>query len=494
MKKIYYLIIPALLFLFGSCSKFLEETPDSFLSAESTDVDAILLEAELQGAYKALLLYKNGRQMMIGVSGTDEAQGATVEVNYWADQGAIDKYTVSLNSENWLTAWMWNTAYFGISRANTTINSVGRVPDVSDEWKESKEAEARFIRAMNYFMLAQYFGRVPLITEKTQTSSNPVYPREDLSIIYSYIIDDLKFAESKLRTKYRNGRATVGATKALMMKAYMYAQQESGFRDLGKAKMLFEEIEQLGEYALQPNYMELFMPEFENGVESVYEFQFEYPDEPNFIQYSLGSRAIGEYGPGAGYELLLPTQRYLGLFTPGDGDERFQASVRAEFYKDGELITSAPDPEYIAPHCKKYEDDRNNHSYNSAKNVYYIRYADLILLYAECLNAEGKLAEAKEQVRRVRDRAKVMSPITANTQEEMLDFIYEERMRELGMEGWRRFDLIRRDTDYFVSEIDKYNTFAKGNVRPFHILYPIPSNEISMNKGITTDEQNPGYN
>lgn len=104
----------------------------------------------------------------------------------------------------------------------------------------------------------------------------------------------------------------------------------------------------------------------------------------------------------------------------------------------------------------------------SSKNIYFIRYADLILLYAECLLAENDLAGAKQQVIRVRNRAKVSTPITASNNTEMLDFIYEERMRELGMEGWRRMDLIRRGADYFAAQVDKYNPFAKGNVQPYH--------------------------
>ena len=490
MKKIY---IAVLLFVsFTSCSDFLQEEAESFITAESDKIDDVMLEAELQAAYKEALLYKNGRQILMGICGTDEAQGATVEVNYWAEQGAIDKYNASLNPDNWLVGWMWNSGYFGISKANMVINSVKRVYNETDEWKNSKEAEARFIRALNYFMLAQYFGKVPLVTEDIEPSSSPNYPREELSVIYSYILDDLTFAEQNLKTAYGDGRATVGAAKALKMKVYMYAQTESGIRDYSKAKKIFEEIEALNVYALQPSYAELFMPEFENGKESVYEFQFEYPDEPNTVQYHLGSRAVGEYGPGSGYELLLPTSRYLSLFE--EGDERFNASVRTEFYKDGVLITSAADPEYIAPHCKKYEDDRNSYSLNSAKNIYYIRYADLILLYAECLNEEGDLEGAKAQVNRVRNRAKVTSAIPANNKIEMLDFIYEERMRELGLEGWRRFDLIRRGADYFVSQVSKYNDFAAGNIQAYHALYPIPTNEISMNYGISNDDQNPGYN
>lgn len=481
-------------FLFSSCASFLEENPENFLSAESEEVDANLVEAELQGAYKALIFFKNDRPSMIGILGTDEAQGATVEVNYWAEQGALDKYNTSLNSDNWLTKWLWDAGYFSVSRANTTIRAARNVSGVPAEWKTSKEAEARFVRAVSYFMLAQYFGDVPLITENTKATARPNYPRETTAKIYEFIVSDLTFAEKNLQTEYRNGRATIGAAKAMLMKVYMYAQPESGYRDLGKAKTKFEEIEALNQYILQPHYGDLFKVEFENGTESVYEFQFEYPDLPNNLQYFSGSRAIGNIGEGGGYEIYLPTQHYLNLFTAGDGDERYEASVRTEFYLNGERITSAGDPEYIAPHCKKYEDPRDINGWNSAKNVYYIRYADLILLYAECLNAEGNINGAKKQVERIRDRAKVTTPVTAGTQEEMLDFIYEERMRELGMEGWRRFDLIRRGRDYFVSQVDKYNKFAKGNVKECHALYPIPSNEISMNDGIGKEDQNPGYN
>lgn len=85
-KRCFLLIMIVMISSLISCSNFLEEEAESFLAAETEKIDAVMLEAELQGAYKAMLLYKNGRQIMMGISGTDEAQGATVEVNYWADQ------------------------------------------------------------------------------------------------------------------------------------------------------------------------------------------------------------------------------------------------------------------------------------------------------------------------------------------------------------------------------------------------------------------------
>lgn len=493
MRKINIVSLFLSLLILSSCSDFLKEKPENFLTTETDVVDKNFVEAQLQGAYKALLWYKNGRQGFIGISGTDEARGKTVEVNYWSEQGALDRYNSSLNSDNKWPRWMWDTGYFGANRCNNTIvSSRKEIAGASDEWKINMEAEARFIRAVNYFMLTQFFGKVPLITEETAPSATPNYPREEIAKIYQFIIDDLHFAEQHLNTAYRAGRATVGAAKAMLMKVYMYAPQESGFRDFSKAKALFEEIEGLNVYALQPAYAELFEPEFENGTESVYEFQFEYPDEPNTFQKFCGSRAIGSIGDGGGYGIFLPSDYYLQSFDDPN-DVRLPVSVRTEFYgEDGLQITSSADPEYIQPHCKKYEDPRNNNCDNSAKNIYYIRYADLILLYAECLNELNDPQGAVEQINRIRRRANAY-PIETMPKEKLLDFIYEERMRELGMEGWRRFDLIRRGVDYFVKQVDTHNLFAKDNVKPFHVLFPIPSNEISMNNGISNEDQNEGY-
>ena len=169
---------------------------------------------------------------------------------------------------------MWDSGYFGISRSNTAINAVRNYTGSTEEWRLSKEAEARFVRAFDYFMLVQNFGGVPLITEETVLSATPNYPRIDKAEIYKYIIQDLEFCESHLKTDYRAGRPTVGAAKAMLMKVYMYAPESTGIRSYSEAKRLFEEIEGLGVYSLQPSYADLFKPEFENGVESVYEFQF----------------------------------------------------------------------------------------------------------------------------------------------------------------------------------------------------------------------------
>ena len=475
------------------CTDFLKEEPQSFLVTEGSEQDKTYVEAQLMGAYKALLLYRNYRPGFLGISGTNEACGKTVEVNYWPNQGAIDKYNAALNSENDMTQWYWDTSYFAISRSNNTIKACHKpIIDGTDEWIKSIESEARFIRALGYFHLAQYFGRVPIITEETDITV-PNYPREDLKKVYTFILDDLDFASENIHTEYRSGRATWGAIQALKVKVYMYAQEESGLRDFQKAKEIIEEIESKNIYALLPNYEDLFKEEFENNVESIYEFQFSYPEEPNTFQYYCGSRAVGINSLGGGYGIFLPSDYYLNSFE--DSDVRLDASVRFRFYFNGVDITNSwdGDPEYVRPHCKKYEDPNfPTEPSNSAKNIYFMRYADLILLYAECLNELGESEKSIEQLNRVRARAKA-SLIVSMPKEDLRDFIYEERMRELGMEGWRRLDLARRGSTFFVKQVSTYNHFATGNVKEYHVLFPIPRNEIDMNEAISEEDQNPGY-
>ncbi|MBK5722641.1 RagB/SusD family nutrient uptake outer membrane protein [Dysgonomonas sp. Marseille-P4677] len=496
MKTYKYLILSVIACLItASCNDFLKEEPQSFLTTEGIKPDKAFVEAELMGAYKALLFFKNDRAGFIGITGTDEAVGKTVEVNYWSEQGALDKYNAALNADNWMTKWLWDTGYFAISRANNTLLAARQdVTGATEEWCKSIESEARFVRAVAYFQLAQFFGGVPIISESTDVSK-PNYPREELAKVYALILEDLDYAENNIKTEYGLGRATYGAVKAMKVKTYMYAQEESGVRNIAEAKKILGEIEANNLYKLMDNYEDLFKEEYENGTESVYEFQFKYPEEPNHFQYFCGSRAVVYNSLGGGFAIFLPSQYYLSSFTD-ENDTRLEASVRFRFFFNGNDITDdwAGDQEYVAPHCKKYEDPSQViDPYQSSKNIYYIRYADLILLYAECLNETGEKNKAVDQVNRIRTRAKASKIDYSISQDQLRDFIYEERMRELAFEGWRRFDLIRRGKQYFVDQVSMHNQFATGNVKEYHTLYPIPRNEIDMNDGISDADQNPGY-
>jgi hypothetical protein len=291
----------------------------------------------------------------------------------------------------------------------------------------------------------------------------------------------------------------------------LYAPQASGVRDYTKAKEWFGKVIASGKYSLMPNYASNFDYNFANSAESIYEFQFNnnWPDN-NQLQWQTGSRAVANISQNAtfgGYDLILPTMYCYKDATAGGvweaGDTRKAASIRYDFKYRGKtpVLPAGMGGDELDPHCKKYEDDRIDGSqqfWYSGKNKPYIRYSDVLLCYAECLNELGNTPEAEGIVNQVRQRAFGTSWTTAKawsglSQAAFRDQMMDERMRELSFEGWRRMDLIR--SGKFVQLIKERNRWAKesGTIAEFHTRYAIPLTEILQNDEINPEDQNPGY-
>ncbi|MDR1682648.1 MAG: RagB/SusD family nutrient uptake outer membrane protein, partial [Candidatus Symbiothrix sp.] len=153
-----------------------------------------------------------------------------------------------------------------------------------------------------------------------------------------------------------------------------------------------------------------------------------------------------------------------------------------------------------APHIKKFEDKRTSDFYNTGKDFFLLRYADILLLYAECLNEEGATAAAVKIVNeKVRTRAYGGSLPDeykwdeAMSQTDFREKIMDERMRELCFENWRRMDLLR--TGKFVEYINARNRWAKasGGPKAYQQLFPVPLVEIEQNENISREDQNPEF-
>ena len=141
-----------------------------------------------------------------------------------------------------------------------------------------------------------------------------------------------------------------------------------------------------------------------------------------------------------------------------------------------------------------------NNMWNSGKNFSMIRYADILLLHAECLNELGQTSEAVQIVNnQIRTRAwggnlpEDKKWNSGMSKDEFRDKVMDERLRELCFEGWRRIDLLR--TNKFVELIKERNRWAKesGTIQDFHKRYPIPDTEIKTNDAFGPEDQNPGY-
>lgn len=513
MKRKYILIMMAFLILLsGSCKKFIVEDPQTALTEEQVYKTLDNMEPLMLGLYTTWRNTKKDRGGFIFTLGTDEAQQGAYQVRTDDRQASLDRYNGFLTASNTALAEQWNSRWPVIVAASKIVYNAGINTEPDQDRRNRFVGEASFIRAALTFEMSQYWGAVPIIDQAK--SKEYGLKRQPLPLVYAAIITDLQNAVKFLpATQSDKRRATKGAALALLGKVYLYAPATSGLRDYAKARDTFKQLVESGSYSLVANYGDLWNPSKPNSTESIFEFQFNnvYPDN-NQTQWQMGSRSIAEldqYAYFGGYDLLVPTQYCYQTVTNGglweDGDVRKGESIRYDFTYKGTVPKLNPTfgGDELDPHVKKYEDIRTDGTLSfwlSGKNIFYLRYADILLCYAETLNETGNTSQAVDLVNTtVRARAwNGVLPAAARwnsgmSADEFRVKILDERMRELCFEGWRRMDLIR--TGKLVELAKQRNKWTKeaGLIQAYHNLYPIPLQEIKQNEDITEADQNPGY-
>lgn len=503
MKRLIYkykfliLLIGVITLGLASCSEHLNEDPYTSLTEEEVYGNEENLRLLISGLYTQWRNTRQDRSPLYFVLGSDEGKQGGQQVLENNVQAALDKYNGAMNPSNSTLAGEWNKRWPVVSAA---AKAVYYSPNAE------LKAQASFIRATINFDLAMLWGPIPIIDLEDMKES-----RQPLVDVYQSIIDDLEFASEHLPWTQNDKKIpTKGAALALLGKIYMYVPEDTGLRDYQKAIDYFDMM--IPRYSLLPNYADLFNTELnQNSSESIYAFQFvNMSPDNNMVQHHAGSRAVADMDSNTyfgGYDLALPTEYYYETVWEGQqGDTRQQASIRYDFtLPDGRepKITWTGQSDELEPHTKKFEDIRTQGEQNfwySGGLIYYLRLADILLCKAECLNELGKTSEAVNLVNTtVRTRAfggtlpadKAWS--TGMSQVDFRDQILDERMRELGFEGWRRMDLIR--TGNFVNYVKERNPWAKasGTIQEFHKRYPIPESEIKQNDNINEEDQNPGY-
>lgn len=495
--KFKRLLILALFYLVSSCtSDFLTEEPKTSLTEEEVFSDQESLKLLVSGLYTQWRDTRKDRSALYFTMGTDEAKQGGQQVQENNVQAALDKYNGALNPSNSTIAGEWNRRWPIVSAASKAIFFA-----TSGQLK----AEAAFIRAALNFELAMYWGPIPIVEQNNTKES-----RQPLSDVFNFIIKDLELAIEYLPLNQEDKKMpTKGAAEALLGKVYMYAPVESNVRDYQKAMEYFDLA--IPKYSLVPNYANLFNTLIDqNSSETIYGFQFNniFPDN-NQVQHQAGSRAVADLDANTyfgGYDLAVPTQYYhTDIWVGETGDTRRLASIRYDFrLPDGRIpsITWTNQADELEPHTKKFEDIRTQGSQNfwfGGAMIYYLRLGDILLNKAECLNELDRTGEAIQLVNTtVRARAFGGNLPIANTwtnmsQDEFRIKILDERMRELGFEGWRRMDLIRTVKLVELAKLHNPWTIESGTIQEFHNRYPIPESEIKQNQAINEEDQNPGY-
>jgi len=369
----------------------------------------------------------------------------------------------------------WKGLFRVVSYANSIINDMPRIAagKVSQDVIDRALGEARFVRGMAYYLLAEYWGEVPIVENSTElvVGNNLFLPKNTRSSIYEFIRRDLVFAAGHLPASDTPGRLTQWSAKAMLAKLHLTMAQNLGdaqsAANFDKAKQYAAEVIETSGLSLMPNYADLFRIENNNNSESLFALQwmqgayaFGNSRQANWARSSLitGNSECWGGGKCATYDLIQDVEA---------GDKRQPAIYMAlnnhypEIRKsDGgytyNLVTRDPnDPnitlEGAAPvlnNLKKYivgsADDTGGKvstGQATAINQYMIRLADVYLTYAEAaLGAAASTSDGKalQYFNAVRQRA----GLPAKTAIGFLDILKERRV-EFGMESMFWFDIKR---------------------------------------------------
>ncbi|MVM36691.1 RagB/SusD family nutrient uptake outer membrane protein [Spirosoma sp. HMF3257] len=477
MKTNYILVGLLTLSLTACKEQFLDLSPVSAVGTTSffkTQSDVL---TALNGAYGAMQFNGQYGQLYV-VAEIPSDDTSPVLSGSVTDQDEFDKFYV--RTTNPYTLARWSDGYRGIYRCNAVIERIASVT-MDETLKKRIVGEAKFLRALMYFNLVRVFGDVPLVlTEITDPLQGYEFGRSPVADVYTQIIKDLSDAESVLSVSYTGadvGRATSGAAKSLLGKVYLTQKRYAD------AAAKLKEVIDKGTYSLLPNYADLFKPANKNSKESVFEVQYkkgnigEGSGFANAYAPENSGNAVIAFGGGGNNH---PTPDLDNSYEPGD--PRRNVSMASSY-----INSSGVKIDYY--YIKKYADPPVVNG-DSEDNWYVLRYADVLLMYAEALNETGKTAEALPYLNQVRKRVGLADKaITA--QADMRLAIEQERRVELAFEGHRWFDLVRTDRALPVLQAKATAIGIKTVLSANNLVFPIPQSQIDINP--TKIKQNPGY-
>ena len=479
MNKILIYILLASV-VFASCKKnFIDLKPKSTASVDDvykTDKDfhdaVVGIYATLRHQYEDFWIFGDLR--------ADDSWHALGN-----DAFLVSVNTFSMSSSANLMISSWRNYYEIVNRANMVLSKIADADPAGVTHKDQYVAEAEFLRAFAYFDMVRIWGDVPLVTKPISIGEGYMTAREKVATIYNdLIIPDLLDAESKLPAAYTGadvGRPTKGAAAAILGRVYLT------IKDFPNAETKLQEVTTMG-YKLLDNYNDLF-DYSKDEHHSEYIFDIEYQDgglgmgisfSNKFLPKSAGSAADIFYGiKGGADEENTPTIDYYNAFDPSD--KRRDVTVAKGFYDKDSVFHGFIQ---IATFTKKYL--AVTPALNDSKvNWKVIRYADVLLMYAEALNENDKTAEAIPYLNQIRTRAGLPEYDLSLSKDDTRDKIYQERRFELGMEGVRWFDLVRTGRALDV--------MAPFGIKPFNLVWPIPLVEIQIINDPAVLPQNPSY-
>ncbi len=419
--------------------------------------------------------------------------------NRWGDNG-LDQLTTTSNwdQNNKFFRYLYNRAYYTIPQCNNLLVVLASV-DVPN--KEEVISEVRFIRSLAYYYLIDCFGKGVLLTEANfgETAPAPEASRQEL---FTFVESELLAIEGTIGQTNDYGRANKAVVRMLLAKLYLNAEVYIQTPKYNEAATFIKKVIDEGGYSLAPNFLQNFSGDNNTSPEIIYPLIADalasqsYGNTTYIVNGNLNAAdmTLADYGAVDGWGGHRATKAWYGLY----GDLNTSPDDRAAlFFKTGHSYEMTDYKEWTDgyPSTKFRNTNFNSPSspvYFSPTDFPLFRLADAYLIYAECAvrgASTASLSQALDYVNAVRTRSH--APAIAATSLD-LQFVLDERGRELNLEGQRRTDLIRfgKFTGSSYLWPWKGGTAAGSSIPETYKLFPIPLPALQANPNLT---QNPGY-
>lgn len=539
MKKCIIFIISILSLAYSCSDSYLDETPYSSYTPETLK-DSLGIEASIIGLhnlYGTIWTWSDQQGWLcvwqVGTDVASAAQEQGIEIPYY-------DYT-KLTSSDRAASFIWEKCYAIINNSNSIINdmenSSSSVKGLSEGGKKRVSAEAKFFRGYAYNMLATLFGGVPLVTEPT-TGAKTDYVRASLDAINTLVVSDLTFSTQYLPDieavpSNSGGKQYGRANKYMAMQLLGEAYIRIGKPELAEPQL--QTIISSGRFKLIKNrygsktdlpgdfYHDMFIygnqRRSQGNTETLWTFEVEntntvpggYTGAPQqrrvwtSAYYNIKGMVLCDSLGGRGLaRLRLSDWTNYRLYKDGD-IRNSQYNIKRKMYINDpananfgkEIPYVGTDTIYnLCPHTTKWGafDPNDTFGWSTVKDWILMRLGETYLLLAEAQFKQGKTTEAANTINVLRERAFPNYPAQGkvSASDITLDFILDERARELIGEENRRMTLMRTGT---LVERAKLNTTKYKpivGISKTNLLLPIPLTEIQLNKDAVL-EQNPGY-
>ncbi|MFT7035585.1 MAG: hypothetical protein ACJA2S_004109 [Cyclobacteriaceae bacterium] len=535
----------ALILLMVSCNDILEETPVSLATASEHYATAVGLADGLKAAYSPLRnFYGTQHALFLTVVGTD-----IITNGFGGDKNnpSFNNYDQNLLGSHSYFSSIWNPFYEGINQCNTIVNRAPNVGDMNEGEKSIAMGEARFLRALYYFHLVQQFGDVHFSLEETLGVETEATKTAVTTIYDQGIVPDLEYAVASLQDQANDyGRATKPAAQALLARVQLTLGNWSAAETLANSVLANTNFE------LVVPYSDLW--KIDNDVNSEIIWSVQYTGDPLTngsgnsahlyfqFDYTKNPAMNRDVENGRPFQRFMPTNFFLELWDTSS-DARWAGSVKTAWIANttatinGQVVNPGDTAIKIVTHpvddleqssAPYWYIDYNNEDVSSQSNLLeiggnsrrnfpvvkkfldplrssinatdgrrdfpVIRLAEMYLIAAEAAFNQSKNDVAAGHINKLRERAVIPgkeAEMLVLASDMDLDFILDERARELVGEMHRWYDLKR--TGKLLERVRLHNIDAAANIKDMHLVRPFPQTQIDRVTNPGDFLQNPGY-